>query len=68
MKIVMFRSVIKVNGGDVEESNHLFPAHLLDNLHEDNADKVSAHLLDNLHEDNADKVSPNPRYKSVHHE
>merc|ERR1711971_1477984 len=35
-----FRSVIKVNGGDAEESNSLFPSHLLDKLHEENADKV----------------------------
>merc|ERR1739844_45419 len=37
-----FRSVIKVNGGDAEESNFLFPTHLLDNLHEDDANKVPA--------------------------
>jgi len=35
--------VIKVNGGDAEESNYLFPANLLDNLQDDNADdKVPA--------------------------
>merc|ERR1711874_221376 len=35
-----FRSVIKVNGGDAEEGNYLFPAHLLDKLQEENTDKV----------------------------
>ena len=38
------RSVIKVNGGDAEESNYLFPAHLLDNLHEDDANKVANYV------------------------
>ena len=37
---IMSRSVIKVNGGDTEESTSLFPSHLLDKLPEENADKV----------------------------
>jgi len=38
---IVSRSVIKVNGGDAEESNYLFPTNLLDNLQDDNgADKV----------------------------
>merc|ERR1712192_94212 len=37
-----FRSVIKVNGGDTSEENYLFPSHLLDKLHEENADKLPA--------------------------
>ena len=32
--------MIKVNGGDAEESSYLFPTHLLDKLHEENSDKV----------------------------
>ena len=38
--VIVSRSVIKVNGGDAEESSYLFPTHLLDKLHEENADKV----------------------------
>ena len=36
----MSRSVIKVNGGDAEESSYLFPTHLLDKLQEEDTDKV----------------------------
>ena len=32
--------MIKVNGGDAEESNYLFPSHLLDKLQEETTDKV----------------------------
>ena len=32
--------MIKVNGGDTEESSSLFPSHLLDKLQEENSDKV----------------------------
>ena len=37
--------MIKVNGGDAEESNYLFPTHLLDNLHEDDANKVANYAI-----------------------
>ena len=39
--------MIKVNGGEAEESSYLFPAKLLENLQEDNAtDKVTTCMKD----------------------